>query len=60
MTGTNDTVGSAVSTLAAKKKKKVLTKQKIVEFVILKYLSRAITLNNGSGVASSVEMWVNI
>jgi len=40
MRGTNDTVGSAVSALAEKKS---LTKQKFVEFVILKYLSSAIT-----------------
>jgi len=41
MRGTNDTVGSAVSVFAGKKKG--TTKQKFVEFVILKQLSGVIT-----------------
>jgi hypothetical protein len=41
MRGKKIIVGSAVSALAGEKKS--LTKQKFVEFVILKYLSRDIT-----------------
>jgi len=57
MRGANDTVGSAVSVFAEKKS---LTKQKFVEFVILKYLSGAITYNSGSREALLVETRVNI